>query len=154
MKCSEVQREEGSMGVARNLSELRFHGVCMQPLWNAAFAGVVWNPFWMAAVHNPSKLGYRGVRCNHIWNGDCTWVVHKSSEMNIAQALHTTPSVIRVTQGLHATPSKKCHEKGLSLGRENLNFAWPISIQENVLHQSRLISESFFFLSDGSHRWL
>ena len=41
-----------------------------------------------------------------------------------------------ILEGLYATPSKKYHEEGMPLGKENFISSGPFRIHQNALYQS------------------
>ena len=57
------------------------------------------------------------------------------------RGLHGGSMQLPVEEGLHVIPSKKCHEKGLLLGKENLNSVGSFRMRLNAPHQSRGISK-------------
>ena len=76
---------------------------------------------WGDCVQTPCKLLFRGICVQFI--GVCMQPLCKA-----------------VVTGA-CNPSKKCHEKGLALGKENLIFAGPIRMYQNALHQWWAISK-------------
>ena len=54
-------------------------------------------------------------------------------------------------KGLNAASSRKCHEMGLPLGKENLNSAGSVRMTSNILRTSGAISIFFHFPDSTDH---